>query len=75
MKFLPNSLLGGPTSPRASSSKSRTIQDRGVLRPSDRVLAQRAYRFVGSAANARAELLLTEIPRRGLGVIPIPWLD
>lgn len=33
------------------------------------------YRFMGPAAKARAEVLLTEIRRRGLNVPPINWLD
>lgn len=32
-----------------------------------------AYRFMGAAARARAELLFTEIRRRGLNVPPINW--
>ena len=33
------------------------------------------YRFMGAAAKARAEVLLAEIRRRGLNVLPINWLD
>jgi hypothetical protein len=33
------------------------------------------YRFMGSAAKARADLLLAEINRRGLSITPIYWLD
>ena len=33
------------------------------------------YRFMGQAAKERANLLLTEINRRGLSVTPIYWLD
>jgi hypothetical protein len=33
------------------------------------------YRFMGSAARARADLLLAEINRRGLSIIPIRWPD
>ena len=33
------------------------------------------YQFMGAAAKARAEVLLTEIRRRGLNVPPINWLD
>jgi hypothetical protein len=33
------------------------------------------YRFMGRAARARADLLLTEIHRRGLSITPIHWLD
>jgi hypothetical protein len=33
------------------------------------------YRFMGQAAKDRANLLLTELNRRGLSVTPIHWLD
>ena len=33
------------------------------------------YQFMGAAAKARADLLFTEIRRRGLNVPPIHWLD
>ena len=33
------------------------------------------YRFMGAGAKARAEVLLTEIRRRGLNVPPINWPD
>ena len=33
------------------------------------------HRFMGAAAKARAEMLLTEIRRRGLNIAPINWPD
>lgn len=33
------------------------------------------YRFMGRAVQDRANVLLTEIQRRGLNVVPVHWLD
>ena len=33
------------------------------------------YSFMGKAAKARADFLLSEIQRRGLSIAPIHWMD